>query len=64
MENSAKIRSKLIDSLVLDLIGPSENLMNQFKIFLSFAKFIDGFGGKIFFPDVFLIFLLYFFAKL
>ncbi len=32
MSNSAKIRSKIIDSLVLDLIGPSENLMNQFKL--------------------------------
>jgi len=32
MDTSAKIRSKLIDSLVLDLIGPSENLMHQFKL--------------------------------
>ena len=32
MDTSAEIRSKIIDSLVLDLIGPSENLMNQFKL--------------------------------
>ena len=35
-----------------------------FKIFLSFVKFIDGFGGNIFFPDIFFIFLLCFFGAL
>ena len=32
IKSSAKIRSELIDSIVLDLIGPSEKLMDQLKL--------------------------------